>query len=300
MKSFLETSIDYLKGVGPERAKLFREEFAIRTYGDLLQHYPFRYVDRTKFHQINQVDSDETDIQLRGRITSVKTLGKARGQRLVAEFTDGTGVMELIWFKGIKWVKPILKTGVEYVVFGRPSRFKGRFNMAHPELETLEAQSKRVTGSLQAVYSSTEKAKNKGLDSKGISRVMNPVVSQLKGHVPEILGSEFRQKYSLIPREQAVINVHFPKDANTLKKALFRLKFDELFFLQLRLLKMKLINQNKFQGAVFSAVGEMVTRFYNECLPFDLTGAQKRVIREIRQDLGSGKQMNRLLQGDVG
>ncbi len=300
MKPFLETSIDYLKGVGPERAKLLRDEFAIKTYGDLLQHYPFRYIDRTQFHQINQVDSDETDIQLRGRITSVKTLGKAHGQRLVAEFTDGTGVMELLWFKGIKWVKPILKTGVEYVVFGRPSRFKGRYNMAHPELETLEAQTKRVTGSLQAVYSSTEKAKNKGLDSKGILRIMNVVVNQLKGHVPEILGSEFRQKYSLMAREQAVVNVHFPRDARTLKIALFRLKFDELFFLQLRLLKLKLINQNKFQGAVFSEVGEMVTRFYNECLPFDLTGAQKRVVREIRHDLGSGKQMNRLLQGDVG
>ncbi len=300
MKPFLETSIDYLKGVGPERAKLLRDEFAIKTYGDLLQHYPFRYIDRTQFHQINQVDSDETDIQLRGRITSVKTLGKAHGQRLVAEFTDGTGVMELLWFKGIKWVKPILKTGVEYVVFGRPSRFKGRYNMAHPELETLEAQTKRVTGSLQAVYSSTEKAKNKGLDSKGILRIMNVVVNQLKGHVPEILGSEFRQKYSLMAREQAVVNVHFPRDARTLKIALFRLKFDELFFLQLRLLKLKLINQNKFQGAVFSEVGEMLTRFYNECLPFDLTGAQKRVVREIRHDLGSGKQMNRLLQGDVG
>ncbi len=302
MKSFLDTSIEILAGVGTERAKVLREEFGIKKYRDLLHHYPFRYVDKTRFHQINSIESDETDIQLRGRITSVKTIGAGRGQRLVAEFTDGTGVIELVWFKGIKWVQPNLKQGVDFVVFGKPSKFKNKFNMVHPEFETVDSQKKKVATALQAVYPSTEKAKTKNLDSKGISRLMNALIPQLKGqgYIAELYGIEFREKNLLIGREEALINVHFPRDTEMLKKSLFRLKFDELFFIQLRLLKLKLLNQTKFQGAVFGEVGEMVNRFYSECLPFDLTGAQKRVVREIRADLGAGKQMNRLLQGDVG
>lgn len=302
MKPLLETSIEFLSGVGPERAKLLREEFGIRTYSDLLHHFPFRYVDKTQFHLINSISSDETDIQLRGRITAVRTVGENRGQRLVADFTDGTGVIELVWFKGIKWVKPKLLPNIDYVVFGKPSNFKGKYNMVHPEFETVESQQKKVATALQPVYPSTEKAKAKNLDAKAIGRLMNTLVAQLKGqgHVAELYGSDFREKNNLIGREEAFINVHFPKDSDTLRKALFRLKFDELFFIQLRLLKLKLINQNKFQGAVFAEVGELVNRFYLECLPFDLTDAQKRVVREIRHDLGSGKQMSRLLQGDVG
>ena len=302
MKPFLENPIDALSGVGSERAKLLREEFRIKTYGDLLQHYPFRYVDKTQFHQINSIDSTETDIQLRGKITSVRLVGVGRAMRLVAEFTDGTGMIELVWFKGIKWVQPNLKQGIDYVVFGRPSNFKGKYNMVHPEFETVESQQKKVATALQPVYPSTEKAKAKNLDTKAIGRLMNTLVSQLKGqgHVAEFYGAEFRTKNRLMPREEAIVNVHFPMDTDSLKKALFRLKFDELFFIQLRLLKLKLLNQSKFKGAVFAEVGEMVNRFYSECLPFELTGAQKRVIREIRHDLGSGKQMSRLVQGDVG
>jgi ATP-dependent DNA helicase RecG len=302
VKRFLDTGIEFLTGVGPEKAKILREEFGIKKYKDLLQHYPFRYVDKTKFYRINSIASDETDLQLRGKITSVKTIGAGRGQRLVAEFTDGSGVLELVWFKGIKWVQPNLKQGVEYVVFGRPSNFKGKYNMVHPEFESVESQKKKVASALQAVYPSTEKSKAKNLDSKGLARLMNTLVAQVKGqgHIAELYGSEFREKNLLIGREEALVSVHFPKDADKLKKALFRLKFDELFFIQLRLLKLKLLNQYKFQGAVFGEVGEMVNRFYSECLPFDLTGAQKRVIKEIRADMGSGKQMNRLLQGDVG
>jgi ATP-dependent DNA helicase RecG len=302
VKPFLETSIEQLAGVASERVKLLRDEFGIRTYNDLLHHFPFRYVDRTQFHQINSIESEETDIQLFGRITSVRLVGQSRAIRLVAEFTDGTGVIELVWFKGIKWVQPNLKLGVDIIVFGKPSSFNRKFNMVHPEFETVEAQQKRVASALQAVYPSTEKAKAKNLDSKGISRLMNTLVAQVKGkgHMVEFYGSEFRQQNNLIGREEALMNVHFPQDHDTLRKALFRLKFDELFFVQLRLLKLKLINQHKFKGAVFSEVGEMVNRFYSECLPFDLTGAQKRVIREIRHDLGSGRQMSRLLQGDVG
>ncbi|MGB0917074.1 MAG: ATP-dependent DNA helicase RecG [Flavobacteriales bacterium] len=302
MKPFLDTGIEYLAGVGPERAKLLRAEFHIKTYGDLLHHFPFRYVDKTQFHHINSIATTEADIQLRGQISSIRLIGQGRGMRLVAEFSDGTGVLELVWFKGVKWVQPKLKTGVDYVVFGKPSNFKGKYNMVHPEFETAESQKKKVATALQPVYPSTEKAKAKNLDTKAIGRLMNALVTQLKGqgHVAELYGPEFREKNNLIGREEGFVNVHFPKDNDTLKKALFRLKFDELFFIQLRLLKLKLINQNKFQGAVFGEVGEMVNRFYSECLPFELTGAQKRVVREIRADLGSGKQMSRLVQGDVG
>ncbi len=302
MKPFLETAIEFLSGVGSERAKLLREEFRIKTYGDLLHHFPFRYVDKTQFHQINSIASVDADIQLRGKITSVRLVGVGRSMRLVAEFTDGTGVIELVWFKGIKWVQPNLKQGAEYVVFGKPSNFKGKFNIVHPEFETAESREKKVATALQPVYPSTEKAKAKNLDTKAIGRLMHTLVSQLKGqgHIAELYGPEFRERNNLIHREDAFINVHFPTDGDLLRKALFRLKFDELFFIQLRLLKLKLINQNKFKGAVFAEVGEMVNRFYSECLPFELTNAQKRVIREIRYDLGSGKQMSRLVQGDVG
>ncbi|MCF8459465.1 MAG: ATP-dependent DNA helicase RecG [Flavobacteriales bacterium] len=302
MKPFLETAIEFLSGVGTERAKLLREEFHIKTYGDLLQHFPFRYVDKTQLHQISGIANVEGDIQLQGKITSVRLIGTGRAMRLVAEFTDGTGAMELIWFKGIKWVQPNLKTGIDYVVFGKPTNFKGKYNIVHPEFETAESREKKVSTALQPVYSGTEKAKAKNLDTKAIGKLMNTLVLQLKGqgHVAELYGSDFREKNHLMSREEAFINVHFPQDSQTLQKALFRLKFDELFFIQLRLLKLKILNQNKFKGAVFSEVGEMVNRFYSECLPFELTGAQKRVIREIRHDLGSGKQMSRLVQGDVG
>lgn len=299
---FLDTSIEFLKGVGPERAKLLRQELHIRTYGDLLHHFPFRYVDRTQFLTVASINSDETDVQLRGRIISVQTVGmKGKGQRLVARFTDGTGTMDLVWFKGIQWVLPKLHVDREYVIFGKPSKFKGSYNMAHPELETVEAHHSKLSTAMVPVYSTTGKATDKGLDSRGISRVLHLLVSQLNGQIPEILSDKMRNEdVGLMGREEAFINVHFPKDPVALRRAIFRLKFDELFFIQLKLLKLKLINQQKFRGAVFAEVGEMLNRFYKECLPFELTGAQKRVIKEIRRDVGSGVQMNRLVQGDVG
>jgi ATP-dependent DNA helicase RecG len=298
---FLDTSIEFLKGVGPERAKLLRQELHIRTYGDLLQHFPFRYEDRTQFVTVADVRSDETEVQLRGRIMSVQTVGiKGKGQRLVAQFSDDTGTLELVWFKGIQWVLPKLVIGKEYVIYGKPSKFKSSFNIVHPELETAEVHRSKLSTAMVPVYPSTVKATEKGLDSKGISRVLQLLVGQLNGQMPETLSTPFRQQYGLMGREQAFVNVHFPKGANELRHAIFRLKFDELFFIQLKLLKLKLINQKKFRGAVFAEVGEMVNRFYKECLPFELTGAQKRVIKEIRRDLGSGSQMSRLVQGDVG
>ena len=299
---FLNTSLEFLGGVGPERAKLLRSELGIRTFGDLLHHFPFRYVDRTQFHTISAVISDEVDIQLRGRVLSVQLVGaKGKGQRLVAQFSDGTGSMELVWFKGIQWVHPKLVIGKEYVIFGRPSKFKSSYNMVHPELDTPEVLQNKMSATMVPVYPTSVKAAEKGMDSKGISRVMHLLVSQLNGHIPEILSDELRNvQVGLMEREMAFVNVHFPKDSDALRTAIFRLKFDELFFIQLKLLKLKLINQQKFRGAVFAEVGEMVNRFYNQCLPFELTGAQKRVIKEIRRDLGSGIQMNRLVQGDVG
>ena len=299
---FLNTSLEFLGGVGPERAKLLRSELGIRTFGDLLHHFPFRYVDRTQFHTISAIISDEVDIQLRGRVLSVQLVGaKGKGQRLVAQFSDGTGTMELVWFKGIQWVHPKLVIGKEYVIFGRPSKFKSSYNMVHPELDTPEVLQNKMSATMVPVYPTSVKAAEKGMDSKGISRVMHLLVSQLNGHIPEILSDELRNvQVGLMEREMAFVNVHFPKDSDALRTAIFRLKFDELFFIQLKLLKLKLINQQKFRGAVFAEVGEMVNRFYNQCLPFELTGAQKRVIKEIRRDLGSGIQMNRLVQGDVG
>ena len=299
---FLNTSLEFLGGVGPERAKLLRSELGIRTFGDLLHHFPFRYVDRTQFHTISAVISDEVDIQLRGRVLSVQLVGaKGKGQRLVAQFSDGTGTMELVWFKGIQWVHPKLVIRKEYVIFGRPSKFKSSYNMVHPELDTPEVLQNKMSATMVPVYPTSVKAAEKGMDSKGISRVMHLLVSQLNDHIPEILSDELRNvQVGLMEREMAFVNVHFPKDSDALRTAIFRLKFDELFFIQLKLLKLKLINQQKFRGAVFAEVGEMVNRFYNQCLPFELTGAQKRVIKEIRRDLGSGIQMNRLVQGDVG
>jgi ATP-dependent DNA helicase RecG len=298
---FLDTSLEFLGGLGPERAKLLRSELGIRTFGDLLHHFPFRYVDRTQFHTISAVNSDEVDVQLRGRVMSMQLLGvKGKGQRLVAVLNDGTGTMELVWFKGIQWVQPKLVIGREYIVFGRPSKFKSSYNMVHPEVDTIETQQSKMSATMVPVYPTSVKATEKGMDSRGISRVIQLLVRQLNGHVPEILSASFRQQYGLVPREQAFIHVHFPRDTATLRTAIFRLKFDELFFIQLKLLKLKLINQQKFRGAVFAEVGQMVNRFYNDCLPFELTGAQKRVVKEIRRDLGSGTQMNRLVQGDVG
>ncbi|MCF8258091.1 MAG: ATP-dependent DNA helicase RecG [Flavobacteriales bacterium] len=298
---FLDTSIEFLKGIGPERAKLLRSELHIRTYGDLLHHFPFRYVDRTQFVTVADVRSEEMDVQLRGRIMSVQLVGaKGKGQRLVAQFNDGSGAMDLVWFKGIQWVMPKLTIGREYVIYGKPSKFKSSYNMVHPELDTIEAQQNKVSATMVPVYPTSVKAAEKGMDSKGISRVMQLLVSQMNNHVPETLSTDFRTQYGLMGREHAFIHVHFPKGPNELRHAIFRLKFDELFFIQLKLLKLKLINQKKFQGAVFAEVGEMIHRFYNDCLPFELTGAQKRVIKEIRRDLGSGIQMNRLVQGDVG
>ena len=296
--SFLSTSIEYLKGVGPKRADLFKKELGIFTFEHLLNHFPFRYIDRSKIHKINEINSTEIHVQLKGKITRVKEVGAQRSKRLIAYLKDETGEIELLWFKGAKWVKPKLIIGKEFIVFGKPTEFNKSYNIVHPDFEEVTAT--KLSAALQPVYSSTEKANSMGLNSKGIEKVTKNFVPQLINQVPETLSQSLREELKLMGREKAFREIHHPTDAAHLKKAIFRLKFEEFFFLQLRLLKQKIIQEQKLKGFVFETVGESFNRFYTTKLPFELTNAQKRVVKEIRNDLGSGKHMNRLLQGDVG
>lgn len=297
--SFLSTSIEYLKGVGPKRAELMKKELQIFTFEHLINHFPFRYIDRSKVHKISEVNSTEVHIQLKGKITRVSEAGEKRAKRLIAHFQDESGTMELIWFKGIKWVKPKLFVGKEYIVFGKPSQYRNTYNLVHPEFEERNAAEKSATH-LQPVYSSTEKANASGLNTKGIEKLTKTLVQQIRGHIPENLSQSLREELKLISRERAYKEIHLPSSADALRKAIFRLKFEEFFFLQLRLLKQKVIQEQKLKGFVFDTVGDSFNTFYNTKLPFELTRAQKRVVKEIRVDMGSGKHMNRLLQGDVG
>lgn len=298
MPSFFDTSIEFLKGVGPQRAALIQKELALFTYGDLIQHYPFRYEDRTKFHPIAEVNADMPFVQIKGRITRMETIGEGRKKRLVARFSDGTDDMELVWFKGIQWVAKKLKLGVDYVAFGKPNAYGRKINIAHPEVEILTTQNANA-GFLQPVYHSSEKLKAKFIDSKAISKMIRQVMLQAEEHLHETLPPHLVEQFGLISKPIALWHIHFPSNTELLKKAQYRLKFEELFFIQLRLLKLKIARIDKYRGQVFRD-SSMLTQFYNEHLPFDLTGAQKRVIREIYLDMKSGKQMNRLLQGDVG
>jgi ATP-dependent DNA helicase RecG len=300
--NFLNTPIEYLKGVGPQKADILKKELNIFTYEHLLTYYPFRYVDRTKFYKINEINADLPYVQLRGKIVSTETVGVKRAKRFVAKFTDGTGMLELVWFQGIKWIEEKIKpnTIIEYVVFGKPSAFNNRFNIAHPEIDPVSAENTTLANALQPVYNSTEKMKMRSLDTKGIARIQKGLILQIKNNIPEILSKQVIERFQLISREQAFMQIHLPQNSDMLKKAEFRLKFDELFFIQLKLLKQKTTREKNYRGFVFSTVGQYFNDFYNNYLPFELTGAQKRVIKEIRLDMGSGKQMNRLLQGDVG
>ena len=297
--AFLSTSIEYLKGVGPKRAEIIKKELGIYTYEQLLSYYPFRYIDRSKVHQIKNINSTEIHVQLKGKITRISEAGEKRGKRLIAQLQDDTGSIELVWFKGIKWVKPKLSVGKEYTIFGKPSQFSNSYNLVHPEFEERQIN-QPIQASLQPVYSSTEKANSSGLNSKGIAKITKALVLQLAGHIPETLSRRIMNEMKLISKEKALREIHFPTNAENLKKAIYRLKFEEFFFLQLRLLKQKVVQEQKLKGFVFETIGESFNTFYNTKLPFELTNAQKRVVKEIRHDMGTGKHMNRLLQGDVG
>ena len=275
-------------------------EARLKTYGDLLQNFPFRYIDRTQYAKIKDLHPEMAAIQVKGKIMRVEEAGTGRGKRLVAHLVDETGVLELVWFKGQKWVKPKLLSGQEFVVFGKPTLFGTKLNMAHPEFELLKKMQQSVQAALEPVYSSTEKLSARGLNSKGIANLQKALVPQIKGRLPETLPASLVAKYRLMPREQAYFQVHFPGKPEYLKMARYRLKFDEFFFIQLQMLRQKVALNLKLKGIPFETVGEAFNTFYKEHLPFPLTGAQKRVVKEIRADVGSGRQMNRLLQGDVG
>lgn len=297
LSSFFDTSIEYLKGVGPQRAALLQKEVNIHTFGDLIQHYPFRYEDRTRFYQVKDVREDLPFVQLRGTITRFETAGTAYKKRLVGRFKDETGTLDLVWFQGVSWVMQKLKAGVPYVVFGKPARYGRTFSIAHPEVEPESDKSLR--GGLQAVYPLSEKLRARHIDSKFISRLQQEVLLAGGPHIREVLPDGLIRKHHFPGKREAMVSIHFPETSEALSAAQSRLKFEELFYLQLRLLKMKLVRATKFRGQVFKDTA-ILTRFYNQHLPFPLTEAQKRVIREIYTDMKSGVQMNRLLQGDVG
>ena len=299
MQQYLQQDIQFLSGVGPKRAELLREELKIHTFEDLLTHYPFRYVDRSRFYRISEITSDLPYIQIRGEITGYASIGKGRGKRLVADFTDGEGHLQLVWFKGARWIPESYPPGKELVVFGKPTVYQRKLNLVHPELEDPEKKHE-VSSRLQAVYSTTEKLKDNYLTSKAISKLMANLIRGLPSRFEETLPAWLLQKLNLVNLDTALRQIHFPDTPAQYKKAELRLKFEELFYIQLHILHGKFDQKRRYKGNVFEKVGDSLYSFYNDHLPFELTGAQKRVIKEIRRDMGSGRQMNRLLQGDVG
>jgi len=294
-----DTPIEYLKSIGPQRAEVLKSELGIHFFGQLLWHYPFRYVDRSIYHKVSEINEDMPFVQLRGKIEELEIVGTKHTKRLVAKFQDDTGKIDLVWFQGVNWMAKKLQTETMYVVFGKVTNFKGRLNMAHPELED-EASAMRKS-SFQAVYNSTEKLKIRGLDSEGIRKAMMHLFEQLNS--TDILPTQrpdVKARLGLLERFQALRWVHFPESAEQADKAIYSIKFDELFYIQLRLLKLNRNRKKEIAGSVFSRVGPLFTEFYSNHLPFELTQAQKKVLRELRTDMGSGKQMHRLVQGDVG
>ncbi len=299
MPEYLDQEITYLPGVGPKRAELLQKELRIFSFRDLLYYFPYKYVDRTKFHRISEVNANQAYIQVKGKIKSFEVLGEKRKQRLNAVFYDETGSMDLVWFKGVKYIRENLKPGQTYVAFGKPSVFSGRINIIHPEME--DAQSEQFkTGILQAFYNTTEVLKKRFLNTSAINKIQFKLASSIKGKIYESLPAHVKEPLKLMTLSDALRQIHFPENTRLLQNATFRLKFEELFYIQLKILSLKHKRHDVFRGFVFSQVGFNFNKFYENNLPFELTGAQKKVIKEIRKDLGSGKQMNRLLQGDVG
>jgi ATP-dependent DNA helicase RecG len=297
----LQTPLVYLKGVGPARADLLASELGLRTIEDLLTYYPFRYIDRTQFHKISGIQGDLLAVQIVGRLISLETLGEKRSKRLVGHFRDETGTMELVWFQGINYLTKALQVGSVYVLYGKPTVFNGQWTVSHPEMELLQHyKSAQGSPTLQPVYSSTEKLKRQLLDSRGIQKLQAVALYAMKDQIGENLPSYIRHEHQLMQREQAFQFIHFPTSNEVLQQARHRLKFDELFFIQLKLLKNKMLVSHRLRGHVFGEVGDKFNSFYEARLPFSLTNAQKRVIREIRIDTRTGYQMNRLVQGDVG
>ena len=297
--AILENPIEYLKGVGPTRAELLKKELNIYTYSDLLHHFPFRYIDKSLIYNICDLSEDLPYIQLRGKIINFEEKGKFRSKRLIAYFQDDTGIIELVWFKGARWIKSGIKLNSEYIVFGKPSAFNNKFNIVHPELDLLDDNVNFSPG-LQAVYHSTELLNAKGLSSRTISKLVVTLLPHISNNLEENLSPDLIAKLNLPYREKAFNDIHCPKDSKMLVRAQKRLKFEELFFLQLHLIKLKLTRNKKSRGYPFESLGCHFNDFYENYLPFELTNAQKNVLKEIRADVKYPQQMNRLLQGDVG
>ncbi len=298
MANFFDTSIEFLKGVGPQRSALLKKELNIHTYGDLIQYYPFRYEDRTKFYSIKEINETMPHVQIKGKILRFEMIGGGRKKRLVGHFQDATGELELVWFQGINWTLAKIKPGIEYIVFGKPNRYGRSISIAHPEVEPVTIN-KEKKGFLQPVYPLTEKLRSKYVDNRFFVKAQRDLLAMAVGYIRETLPDKLISDKKLMAKSEAVVNIHFPKSHQLLAAAQDRLKFEELFYIQLRLIKMKLVRQEKFKGQVFNDTA-ILTKFYSDHLPFELTEAQKKVIREIYTDMKSGKQMNRLLQGDVG
>ena len=291
--------IKYLQGVGPQRATMLNKELNIFSLRDLLYYFPYKYVDRSRLYYIHEIDGNMPYIQLKGQILSFETIGEGRQRRLVAHFSDGTGVVDLVWFQGIKYLMGKYKVHEEYIVFGKPTVFNGRINIAHPDIDPAKDLTLSAMG-LQPYYHTTEKMKRAGLNSHALEKLMTNAFALLQEELPETLSPKVVSENHLISLDEALHNIHFPQNPDKLRKAQFRLKFEELFYVQLNILRYAKDRQRKFRGLLFERVGDIFHTFYERNLPFQLTGAQKRVIKEIRKDMGSGRQMNRLLQGDVG
>jgi ATP-dependent DNA helicase RecG len=295
----LQTPIEYLKGVGPNRADLLKTELHIHSFQNLLEFFPFRYIDKSRFYKISELQDSSAEVQIIGKITKVRTLPMKKGKRVVADFEDDTGSIELVWFRGHKWILENVNTNASYVIFGKLNNFNGSFSMPHPEIEELEKAKTKSNVKMYPVYPSTEKLSKRGVSNRMISTLMFGLLEQ-SGNFSETLPASIIADLKLISKTEAMRNVHFPQSSELLAKAQFRLKFEEFFYIQLQLLRKNAVHKSKIKGFRFKQVGEYFNAFYNTVLPFELTGAQKRVLKEIRKDLGSNAQMNRLLQGDVG
>lgn len=300
MVDLLQTKIEYLKGVGPKRAELLNKELGIFTFQDLLDYFPFRYIDRSQIHKVRQISDDTVYYQLVGTVSNMQAFGSPRVTRITATFTDDTGSIELVWFKGLKWIKNRFQPGKKYLIFGKASVFNNRFNFTHPDVEDYNPDDVLVGEALQGVYNTTEKMKNVGLGTKQLAKLIKTCVLQVWNMIPEVLPESLVLHDKLLPRKEAYYKIHLPSNSNDIQRATTRLKYEEHFFFQLRLLVHKKDRQINTRSVVFQQVGNYFNTFYKEHLPFPLTNAQKRVIKEIRADLKSGHQMNRLLQGDVG
>lgn len=300
MNDIYQKPIEYLKGVGPHRGEILRKELGIRCFGDMVQLFPNRYIDRTRYYKIAEIQASPTEIQVIGKVIQFKVIEQKNGKRLVAIFADETGQMELVWFQGQKWVRDNIILQTPYVIFGKTNQFGTTHNMAHPDMELLSEHQERLRSSMQAVYPSTEKLIQKGLTQRVMGKLMQQIFIESAGVFMETIPKNLLDRLQLMGKREAMFNIHFPTHQNNLARAQFRLKFEELLFIQLQLISKNLIRKHKIKGHIFKDVGQHFTNFYKNHLPFELTQAQKRVIKEIRNDLGNGAQMNRLLQGDVG